>query len=707
VAVAASDEESTVAAPASETSPRVTNQEGSRSNSQVIDQTETVNESPVIPNGSPDTAREEAEPLAATVAAEQTGTVSNEHAHAQQFARPSNRPVSPIRITSGERNTSVPSSVPENATESQQPRTSSEQPASVVSRGSEQEIERNEHDIQSTTSIPQQPIAQLKNPTAEQAQRPSQTDAIAQVGAGGDDRTREESENRNVEQRLQQVRPRSKRKASPRASASVILAQPTPQPTPFPPAATLLTGTPVPPPTAATGTPSRERASSVRSQASEHAEAFQRIATNLHNGFESLRASQTPSRAPSVTSNAELTTQEAEGPLAGATATTTRARKRRKRNNNASQTIEEQADEVIANATAMEDLAPRRRRGTPESAEEHEIEAETTKLGELCDDYKWGKKSTTEKEMAANWPEILRRRKQENEERLEKAVEGRSRKRKELPNQDTTTVVPQQVIIDGQIQVSNRSVDNREQLVNEANQEDVEVLEVRDIFTRVTQNSIAPKKKLPPGQVWDDVNTELFYQGLRMFGTDFKMISNMIPGKDRRQVKLKYNAEERSNWNRVKRALNGKEDVTLDQYSSMTGLEFPNVEDVYKQMEEEEKRIRAEDEERRRNEGIISQQTNDETANPDGEADTVIPSIEGQDGEQVAQQNGVLAGGDRASTVATTGGRQTVQPPGKKKQTRKTNPNSKRGRQAANKRGGFEGYEERLGGADEVAIPTS
>ncbi|KAJ9652063.1 hypothetical protein H2198_008687 [Neophaeococcomyces mojaviensis] len=673
--------------------------EGTRLVSQESDVVETVNQSTTFPNSSATDAESENGRPAEVRVGKDGDTLNSEQA--SQHQQPRFRPVQAALAPStafGERGQFPSHPVSNIVPHLQQPTPPATQLASNPSTEPEQISERNADRIPSTTQGPRQLESARIASTVEPGRLSVQTDTAAQEEVLNGDTPQQEPESGNVNQTPEPVHPRSRRKVPPDASESVVLAQLTPTSTPA--AASTPSPVQVSGPVRNTTAPTRERAPSISSQTSEHAEAFQRIATILQSGFDHFRASQTPSQAPPVTPAAE--TAEAEEANS-----TPRPSKRRKRNNNTSHTIEEQAAQVVANATGNEDLAPRQRRGTPENAEEYEIEAETTKLGELCDDHKWGKKSSIEKEMAANWPEILRRRKRENEERLEKAAEGRSRKRKELPNQDTSVVVPQQVIVNGQIVVEERTVDNREQLVREANEEGGQVLEVRDIFTRVTQDSIAPKKRIPPGQVWDDVNTELFYQGLRMFGTDFKMISNMIPGKNRRQVKLKYNAEERSNWNRVKRALNGKEEVTLDQYSSMTGIEFTNVEDVYKQMEDEEKKIRAEDEERRRNEGIISQQTNGEGANTDGQADIAMPSIEGQDGEQTVQQEGVQPPSDRASTIATTGGRQTAQPPNKKKQTRKTNPNSKRGRQAANKRGGFEGFEERLGGADEVAIPSN
>ncbi|KAJ0989051.1 hypothetical protein J5N97_007407 [Dioscorea zingiberensis] len=44
---------------------------------------------------------------------------------------------------------------------------------------------------------------------------------------------------------------------------------------------------------------------------------------------------------------------------------------------------------------------------------------------------------------------------------------------------------------------------------------------------------------------WSKSETELFYQGIRQFGTDFAMIKQLFPNRTRHQVKLKFKNEER------------------------------------------------------------------------------------------------------------------------------------------------------------------
>ncbi|TPX37131.1 hypothetical protein SmJEL517_g01016 [Synchytrium microbalum] len=57
---------------------------------------------------------------------------------------------------------------------------------------------------------------------------------------------------------------------------------------------------------------------------------------------------------------------------------------------------------------------------------------------------------------------------------------------------------------------------------------------------------------------WTYQETELFYECLSWFGTDFGLILNMFPGRTRPQIKTKFNAEEKSNMPRVNAALANK-----------------------------------------------------------------------------------------------------------------------------------------------------
>ena len=72
---------------------------------------------------------------------------------------------------------------------------------------------------------------------------------------------------------------------------------------------------------------------------------------------------------------------------------------------------------------------------------------------------------------------------------------------------------------------------------------------------------------------WNDEETDRFYDALRMFGTDFFIISKMFAPKTRRQIKTKFVREERLDPTRVNDALMGKQTVPMDlnHYARQSG----------------------------------------------------------------------------------------------------------------------------------------
>ncbi|XP_027359856.1 uncharacterized protein LOC113868459 isoform X2 [Abrus precatorius] len=64
-------------------------------------------------------------------------------------------------------------------------------------------------------------------------------------------------------------------------------------------------------------------------------------------------------------------------------------------------------------------------------------------------------------------------------------------------------------------------------------------------------------EKAPRGK-WSKQDTELFYEAVRQFGTDFSMIQQLFPDKTRHQIKLKYKKEERQHPLRLSDAVNNR-----------------------------------------------------------------------------------------------------------------------------------------------------
>ncbi|KAI5465721.1 hypothetical protein BGZ63DRAFT_374356 [Mariannaea sp. PMI_226] len=151
---------------------------------------------------------------------------------------------------------------------------------------------------------------------------------------------------------------------------------------------------------------------------------------------------------------------------------------------------------------------------------------------------------------------------------------------------------PQFRIVDGEIVIDQSSLAVDRHARAAAALGDMETVEENDFTRLITSNSFMNTSKLKGPNIWTDSETELFYRGLRMFGTDFEIISKMFPGKQRRHVKLKFNREERHSPRRVNAALIGEKTVRMDieEYKAFTGATFESVESI-----EAEHRKRQED----------------------------------------------------------------------------------------------------------------
>ncbi|KAI3923758.1 hypothetical protein MKW98_011388 [Papaver atlanticum] len=57
---------------------------------------------------------------------------------------------------------------------------------------------------------------------------------------------------------------------------------------------------------------------------------------------------------------------------------------------------------------------------------------------------------------------------------------------------------------------------------------------------------------------WSKQDTDLFYEAIQQFGTDFSLIQHLFPGRTRYQLKLKYKKEERQQPMRLSDALTNR-----------------------------------------------------------------------------------------------------------------------------------------------------
>lgn len=108
-------------------------------------------------------------------------------------------------------------------------------------------------------------------------------------------------------------------------------------------------------------------------------------------------------------------------------------------------------------------------------------------------------------------------------------------------------------------------------------------------------NKRYPEEFLLPGQGkrWDVRSTSDFYDALRMFGTDFGMMTSLFDGVSRRSLKLKFTREERKNPDIIKDILQQK-DTRLkdwDEFLKASGKEndeYDRVEEIKRELLEAE-----------------------------------------------------------------------------------------------------------------------
>ncbi|KAK4070212.1 uncharacterized protein Triagg1_6633 [Trichoderma aggressivum f. europaeum] len=243
--------------------------------------------------------------------------------------------------------------------------------------------------------------------------------------------------------------------------------------------------------------------------------------------------------------------------------------------------------------------ARRARSVTPDDAENQMVDLQNLKMTDLTKDLHIGKKFSRHDELRE------RERQSRIKAKLKKVLGDSSRDGSEAPETETPpddptiksksatpTAMPtpaaapasgpQFRIVDGQIIIDQSSLVMDRHARAAATRGDMETVEENDFTRLITSSSFMNTSKLKGPNIWTDEETELFYRGLRMFGTEFEMISKMFPNKQRRHVKLKYNREERHCPHLINAALIGEKTVRIDidEYKAFTGIEFESVESI-------------------------------------------------------------------------------------------------------------------------------
>ncbi|KAH6622429.1 hypothetical protein C7974DRAFT_398275 [Boeremia exigua] len=249
------------------------------------------------------------------------------------------------------------------------------------------------------------------------------------------------------------------------------------------------------------------------------------------------------------------------------------------------------------------------REDTPSDAEDHTIDPDAMHMDDLASrNIRVGKLSRREREMRKiDWDAVKQRRRTEDARPIStKESRAASDLLLAASPPPAAPTGPRYHLVDGRIELVHDSA-----LIDRERDADrdlalMHVTEEDDLTTRITARSFMkanrrfPNDFVLPGQGkrWTPDATELFYQGLRSFGTDFGMIAHMFPGVPRRSIKTKFTREERENPALVKAALRGESQLA-SHWSAF--LEASNLDDdaladadaIKSELQGEEARMRA------------------------------------------------------------------------------------------------------------------
>lgn len=297
-----------------------------------------------------------------------------------------------------------------------------------------------------------------------------------------------------------------------------------------------------------------------------------------------------------------------------------------------------------------------KRGATPEGAENEQINPSTMKMAELCKDIRIGVKSSNH--------DMIKQRIMEQKAKIKLAKanletppvevaepEGQNPASEE-PDATVIPSGPQMRIVNGQIVLAESSLHLDRHKRAEAENEDMIEVEENE-FSHMTTSGTYMKRER--AQLWDAGATATFYKGLAQFGTNFEMIAKLFPSRNRRQIKLKFNSEERKNPVRINKVLMGEpEKIDLERFEEISGLKLEDLEDIERERlaieEEQEREIQAREKERT----DADLRKKKEIADRSAAARKILASVddEPEDGSS-GKENRVAARGENMVEAAT------------------------------------------------------
>ena len=341
-----------------------------------------------------------------------------------------------------------------------------------------------------------------------------------------------------------------------------------------------------------------------------------------------------------------------------------------------------------------------------EAAERHTIVPTEVTMSQLTRDTGLGKRSRVEAALGEiNWVEVKKKQQEaeavaEKQRQMDKE-ERRTGRTARSKDDQAAQANPHLVLRNGQIVVDDESrVLDRHEGVHKAAAEVVEATEENRITRRINQFTVGRPRGIAKKGRWDESMTELFHKGLRMFGTDFMMISKMFPGMSRRHIKLKYTREERANVSRVYDSLNTREEVDIIEFSRISDCVYEDPAKIHEELAAETHRLRAEDRDRQDREVQAEKEADILRAREEtsaGADDRTPVDREGADAHALASDGVSIAKENRLNRVVDEIVQEAMGP--SKKAKKKASLGRKR---QARKKKAVEGIEEIVGSIEDV-----
>ncbi|KAI9799686.1 MAG: hypothetical protein M1825_004421 [Sarcosagium campestre] len=228
----------------------------------------------------------------------------------------------------------------------------------------------------------------------------------------------------------------------------------------------------------------------------------------------------------------------------------------------------------------------RKRELTPENAETVEIAPSLVKMADLCRDRRTGKKSQRERDLEdLDWTAVVRKQRERKAQRDRGEIPPTETVDQMLDRVAARPAAPRMRLVDGNMVLDDSSLQVDRHANAAAQAETLEEIEENELTRKVNSGTWLKKEKK---ESWDEATTELFYRGIRMFGTDFMIVSKMIPGRTRRQIKLKFGKEEKNNPLKIRDALLGtREAMNLEVYSQHTNTQYEDPAVFQRELDEE------------------------------------------------------------------------------------------------------------------------